>query len=953
MSSKLSIRQRLWFSSLLLLAALAAILTFYVLPEIQKGELQNFKKSASAIITASSVNLGAGLYFRQPSFLHKVMVPLENNLDVSFIYIADTENERQYGFRDEDFRPQIKELNLSGSNQLSLNQLYLIKQNIFFNNRIQGKLIVGFSLKRLLSRGKYLRYRFFLAMAVLALFIVLLTVWISNSISKPLRTILNVIQNPNLRQADLDVEGETALFGEVALIGEALQQKARELNERLNDLRKSKQSMEALFRLSPIPILITDPLGQIEEANESAVSFFDLESEKLKECNLETFFEARDFENLFRKEGAGTAALSGYVTGIQTPSGKKKIAEINLSVVCDDFNTTKNYIIALIDITEKMQIQQEILQNQTQLHQMNRELVQKTAELETAVDKNKKNAKKLAKLIEISQEIVRCTDTQRVFDILLTDSRELLEAESCLLFLWDPDKKHLLPAKSFPDGIHRKIAPIKADKGVIGRTFFENQSYFLNSDSLIAADYEELGLEPNEDVFLIAVPISEKDYKFGVAAFLHRDKKQFYLEDLHLITTLSHQAAITLDKLYLLQALRNEAQRLEQAYADLKKSQQQVVQLQKMESLGTLVGGIAHDFNNILGIIIPNVDLILMRAHENQEISRRAVIIQEAASRAADLTRQLLMFSRNQDVKLEPISPNPLMMRLASMFRRTLGKHIEVVTELDPAIPYIKADETRLTQVLINLAVNSRDAMLKGGVLTLRSSVKLYAPDKTQGAKQRKYVCLSVSDTGEGIPTEHLSNIFDPFFTTKVMGKGTGLGLSVVYGIIKSHNGYIEVESEPGRGTTVNMYFEPAKEIPAKVASEEMEVYPAGHETILVIDDEEMIRESLSDILQSLGYEVLMADSGKEALRLLKEKKAVHLAIVDFAMPQMNGIETIKLIRGINPKIKILLSSGHADRDRIMEEKIPIDGFLAKPYHITDLARKIKSVLKNSIFSTN
>ena len=952
MASKFSIRQRLWFSSGLIFIVLSAILLFFVFPEIQKSQLRNFKKNASVLIAASSVNLGAGLYFRQPSFLHKVMVPLENNLDVSFIYISDAEKQRAYGFRDENFRPQIRKLQVSRFNQFQLGQLYLIKQNIFFNDRIQGKLVAGFSLKRLQAGAKYLRYRFFLAIAALGLFLVFLTAWIANSISKPLRTILNAIQNPNLRQANLELEMGNALFGEVALIGEALRQKARELNDRLNDLQKSKQSMEALFRLSPIPILITDALGQIEEANESAVGFFDLESQKLKECNLEAFFEAKDFENLFRKESTGTA-LSGYVTGIQTPAGKKKIAEINLSVVRDDFDVTKNYIIALIDITEKMQIQQEILQNQTQLHQMNRELVQKTAELETAIDKNKKNAKKLAKLIEISQEIVRCTDTQLVFNILLTDSRELLEAESCLLFLWDPNKEYLLPAKSYPEEFYKNIAPIKAGEGVIGRTFFENQSYFLNSDSLTAADYRELGLSPDEKVFLIAVPISEKDYKFGVAAFLHRDDKQFYLEDLHLITTLSHQAAITLDKLYLLQALRKEAERLEQAYADLKKSQQQVVQLQKMESLGTLVGGIAHDFNNILGIIIPNVDLILMRAHENKEISRRAVIIQEAASRAADLTRQLLMFSRNQDVKLEPISPNQLMMRLASMFRRTLGKHIEVVTELDPAIPYIKADETRLTQVLINLAVNSRDAMPKGGVLTLRSATKLYTPDKTRNARKRKFVCLSVSDTGEGIPTEHLSNIFDPFFTTKMMGKGTGLGLSVVYGIIKSHNGYIEVESEPGRGTTVNMYFEPAKEIPARIAPEEIEVYPAGHETVLVIDDEEMIRESLSDILHSLGYEVLIAESGEKGLQIVREKKAIHLAIVDFAMPQMNGIETIKKMRGINPKIRILLSSGHADRDKIMEEKIPIDGFLAKPYHITDLARKIKSVLKNSIFSTN
>jgi nitrogen-specific signal transduction histidine kinase len=395
-----------------------------------------------------------------------------------------------------------------------------------------------------------------------------------------------------------------------------------------------------------------------------------------------------------------------------------------------------------------------------------------------------------------------------------------------------------------------------------------------------------------------------------------------------------------------MKALEEKALSLENAYSELQRSQQQVIQLQKMESLGTLVGGIAHDFNNILGIILPNTDLIKNEYKNNPELIRRVNVIAHATQRAADLTRQLLMFSRDQDIQLQIISPNNLVNRISDMLKRTLGKEYDILLKLDEKIDDIEGDENRLTQVLINLALNARDSMVDGGEIEIRTSMKKYSDNSTTNRDLNDFVCISLRDKGCGIKSSDLDKIFDPFFTTKSVGKGTGLGLSVVYGIMKSHKGFVEVESEIDKGTIFYLYFPPSRKKYSELDSNNGNNKLGGTEKILVVDDELMIRESVSDILNSLGYLVLKAPTGADAIKILKkERDKPHLAIIDMSMPKMNGVDTIRKIKEFNKDIKILLSSGHSEREEFIPDDLNLDGILPKPYRLRELALKIRQVL--------
>ncbi len=921
---------------------------FYFTYTTEQQFREGLLKKGTGLVQSLSFNLGPGLYIHQVEFIQKVLQGIQNDPDLSFLRVVEKTNNRIYGFKDQKYETIIKKVKSSTEVHEFIDDHLILKQSIFFNDEYQGYLIAGFNLEWVHTKIADQRKRILLITLLLIIILLILTSFIANAISKPIHNVISEINQFTVEKFNSNVRLSEEGDDEIKHLSVAFNYLSGSLSKNLEELKQSNKYIEAFFRLSPLPILISDSLGNIEYANESASKYFQLKLEELMNTNLEMFFNPLDFNSMITRVEQNMNEVNGYITTIKSPDGGNRVAEINLSVLTDNHRSPQNYIFAIIDITEKISTQREILENQTKLHRVNWELIQKTHELESVISKNKKNAGKLANLIEISGTIIRSKSPWDVFNILAEAGKELLEAHECIIFLWNSNKKYLSPSKANPDQLVSKLQPIKKGRGVVSRTFNENQSYFLDNDSLQKADYEELKIPSSEKVNLISVPLSEKDYKFGVAIYLKYRKSTFCLEDLHIITTLSHQAAITLDKIYLLQALKEKAMHLQKAYSDLKRSQEQILQLQKMESLGTLVGGIAHDFNNILGIITPNVDLIRMSAQNDKDVIKRVSIIDEAAGRAADLTRQLLMFSKNQDMKLEPMSLKQMISRLVGMLRQTLGKDVEIKAELDSEVPVINADETRITQVIINLALNARDAMPDGGTLTVGVSSGDDIPE-SQEIADSEYVCLYVKDNGCGIPKENISKIFDPFFTTKSVGNGTGLGLSVVYGIIKSHNGYIRVESEVGKGTAFYIYFETSTK-PQRVSEQiEIDYYPTGNENILIVDDEQMIRESIRDILLALGFNTITADSGQEALAILQKNSRIHLAIVDYVMPKMNGIETIKRLKKINPNIKILLSSGYTDRTRLKNIDCEIDGFLLKPYHISELSKTIKELLGNEV----
>ena len=358
---------------------------------------------------------------------------------------------------------------------------------------------------------------------------------------------------------------------------------------------------------------------------------------------------------------------------------------------------------------------------------------------------------------------------------------------------------------------------------------------------------------------------------------------------------------------------------------------EQITRAQKMESIGTLASGVAHDFNNILGIILPNAELIKMRTEPASPATRFADIIINASKRAAQLTRQLLSLSRKDPVTWRVVSLNEAIRTTGKLLGETLDRNIRLEFDLSTESTNIKADETQVEQVLLNLAINARDAMPEGGVLKFTSRV------------QGDQVIVRVADTGTGIDREILSKIFDPFFTTKEKSKGTGLGLSVVYGIVKQIGGAIDVTSEVGAGTEFVLSFPSCTETRKKIVHQAAR--PAGgSEKILIADDEPEMLKVLDTILKDLGYSVIAARNGLEAVEYAAED--ISLVILDMIMPVMDGVTALRSIRQKTPDVKVLVSSGYTSPEKApILETLGIDGFVNKPFEVVTLAATVRDVL--------
>lgn len=381
-----------------------------------------------------------------------------------------------------------------------------------------------------------------------------------------------------------------------------------------------------------------------------------------------------------------------------------------------------------------------------------------------------------------------------------------------------------------------------------------------------------------------------------------------------------------------------------------RKLEDQLRQSQKMEAIGNLAGGIAHDFNNLLSAIIGYSELILTELPDGHSARKRIEIIKDAGEKAATLTGQLLAFSRKQILEIKVIDLNAIVENMTKILARVIGENIQLEINTRPSVKHVRADPGQIEQVLMNLAVNARDAMPNGGCLTIETeNVDLdeaYAmshAEVTPGA----YVMLAVTDTGSGMGREVQEKIFEPFFTTKG-DKGTGLGLSTVYGIIKQHGGNIYVYSEPGVGSTFNIYLPSSGEIREKSVTGDQKLVLQGTETILVVDDEPSIRRLILDILQPLGYRLLEASSGAKAIRISEETaEEIDILLTDVVMPEMGGMELARTIRKSRPAIKVIFTSGYIDNtivDRgMLDERTT---FLQKPITPRKLVSHLAEVLQ-------
>ena len=380
--------------------------------------------------------------------------------------------------------------------------------------------------------------------------------------------------------------------------------------------------------------------------------------------------------------------------------------------------------------------------------------------------------------------------------------------------------------------------------------------------------------------------------------------------------------------------------------------EQQLRQAQKMEAVGRLAGGIAHDFNNILTAITGYADLLLEDLSASDPRREDVDEVRKAAERAAGLTRQLLAFSRQQVLQPKVIDVNALVGDLEKMLGRLLGEDIALSTRLDPAVGRVKADAGQLEQVLMNLAVNARDAMPEGGKLSIEGvNVDLderYAADHYP-ARPGPYVMLAVTDTGVGMSEETQAHMFEPFFTTKEKGKGTGLGLATVYGIIKQSGGFIWVYSELGRGSTFKIYLPRVEEVGTSSAAPAPAAAPAprGTETVLVAEDEPPVRAIARQVLERQGYTVLEAATAERALDIAAQYSgAIHLLLTDVIMPGMNGQELATRLAHVRPETRVIFMSGYTD-DAVMRHGVlqPGSTYMQKPFTPDAIARKVREVL--------
>ncbi|MDH3393327.1 MAG: ATP-binding protein, partial [Desulfobulbaceae bacterium] len=382
--------------------------------------------------------------------------------------------------------------------------------------------------------------------------------------------------------------------------------------------------------------------------------------------------------------------------------------------------------------------------------------------------------------------------------------------------------------------------------------------------------------------------------------------------------------------------------------------QEQLLQSQKMEAVGVLAGGVAHDFNNLLTIIQGSAELAMLATDEERAEFRYLGQIKETTERAGNLVRQLLLFSRTQPMTLSVLSLNNVVENLLKMLKRLIGEDVDVITELDDDIWPMEGNAANIEQLVMNLTVNGRDAMENGGKLYIRTRNVEFTgksvPATVPEARPGRFVCLEVQDSGGGIAKETLKHIFEPFFTTKEAGKGTGLGLAVVYGIVKQHDGWIDVASEEGQGTSFKIY------LPCSTAGLDEEekasdavVLRGDGRRVLVVEDEDTLRDLIADTLEHNGFKVFQAVNVAEALEIFEQEKGkFDLLFSDVVLPgEQNGIQLADVVQGKRPEMPVILSSGYTDQKSqwsIIDERG--FAFLQKPFNIGELGRMVYDVLE-------
>jgi PAS domain S-box-containing protein len=388
---------------------------------------------------------------------------------------------------------------------------------------------------------------------------------------------------------------------------------------------------------------------------------------------------------------------------------------------------------------------------------------------------------------------------------------------------------------------------------------------------------------------------------------------------------------------------------------ELKRLQDELLQAEKMLSIGTLAGGIAHDFNNILNIILGYSTMLEKRRLDEQKFSESVAAITSAVDRGSALVRQILTFARKTDTAFKPLYIPDLIHELFSMLKQTFPKTISFNEKMETSLPFIYGDPSQLHQVFLNLCVNARDAMPHGGAITIRvktwTSAQLH--ERFPDAVHDRYMCMSIEDTGIGMDEITRTRIFDPFFTTKESGKGTGLGLAVAYGIVQTHNGFIDVYSVQGIGTKFDIYLPVSTDVQQpqlSSASNATSNAIHGTETILIVEDEDFLLKILGSVLESHGYTVISAQDGETAVKLYQERRQeIDLVLTDMGLPKISGRDEFNMLKAINPQVNVIIASGFLEPEIKTElAAAGVREFIQKPYRPEELMQTLRQVLDST-----
>jgi len=549
----------------------------------------------------------------------------------------------------------------------------------------------------------------------------------------------------------------------------------------------------------------------------------------------------------------------------------------------------------------------------------------------------------LDRIASLAQTLGTAHDLTTIFRALLDFARVSTPCNGLFVSLYDPEQEVRTAAYAWSDGEEVDVSTLPP----MEMTGSPHSRAVSTGEIIITDDFQaamaglpkiDIGdLDPNlQSRSSLAVPMAVMGKIVGAVEVQSNKQAAFHAEHATALRMAANLSANAIENVRLLEREQAQAEQLRQS--------------QKLEAIGQLAGGIAHDFNNLLTAILGQTELLL-RQLKDEPLRQRVGGIKKAGERAAALTHQLLAFSRKQILEPKVIDLNDVVTDTDKLLRRLIGENIELVTMRDPALGRVKADPNQLGQVIINLAVNARDAMPDGGKLTIETK-NVYLDEayarKHVSVRPGRYVMLAISDTGHGMDDATQQQIFEPFFTTKEVGKGTGLGLSTVYGIVRQSGGNVWVYSEVERGTTFKIYL-PLIEEETESAEQGVGLpdLPQGTETVLVVEDNDAVRELARDILEIEGYTVLEASHGSGALQICeRQEEPIDLLITDVVMPEMSGRQLVAQLSHKCADVKVLYMSGYTDNAIVHHGVLDADtNFIQKPFTPDALARKVREVL--------